>query len=425
MVGVLLALCALFSLVTIRDEPLRGASAARAVLALAGEGARIVVVARPGADGDAFASAFGVQETGHATVVEVVRGDPPEVRARLEQLAGTFDAVATTSDVAAWPVFDALGLRADRAPRVLAAPSVRRSAFLNRQNLGNVLNQIAVIGVLAVGMTIVIITGGIDLSVGSLIALSSVLTAYLVRSLGGSDASAGAMIGASLAAILGSSLIGAGSGAMVTRLGLPPFIATLGVMQIASGLAFMAARGQTIYEVPRGFDWLGQRASILGIPNAVVLMLAVYAVGHVVLARTVLGRYFYAVGGNRDAARFAGVPVLRVLLLAYAISGLTAGIGGVITASMLTSGAGTYGQSYELFAIAAVVVGGTSLSGGEGRMLGTLVGALVIAVIQNAMNLTGVESYTQKVVLGAVILGAVGADRLRRHGWSTLKGVAA
>jgi len=156
------------------------------------------------------------------------------------------------------------------------------------------------------------------------------------------------------------------------------------------------------------------------LPNAVLLMALLYAAAHFMMARTVLGRYVYAVGGNAEAARLSGVPVKKVLLFAYTLCGALAGLGGIIMASQLKSGAPTYGQMYELYVIAAVVVGGTSLSGGEGKVLGTLIGAFIIAVIQNGMNLTGVESYTQKVVLGLVILGAVLLDILKRRGWQWL-----
>jgi ribose transport system permease protein len=151
------------------------------------------------------------------------------------------------------------------------------------------------------------------------------------------------------------------------------------------------------------------------VPNAVVLMLLLYGLAHILMSRTTLGRYLYAVGGNREAAHLSGVPVDRVLLFAYVACAVLAGLGGVIMASQLKSGSPTYGGMYELYVIAAVVVGGTSLRGGEGSMLGTLVGAFIIAVIQNGMNLTNVESYTQKVVLGLVILGAVLLDRFRHR----------
>jgi len=146
-------------------------------------------------------------------------------------------------------------------------------------------------------------------------------------------------------------------------------------------------------------------------------MLLLYALAHEVMSRMTLGRYIYAVGGNREAARLSGVPVKRVLLLVYTLSGALAGLGGIVLASQLKSGAPTYGLMYELYVIAAVVVGGASLSGGEGRVFGTLIGAFIIAVIQNGMNLTGIDPYTQKVVLGLVILGAVTLDRVKKLGW--------
>jgi ribose/xylose/arabinose/galactoside ABC-type transport system permease subunit len=208
---------------------------------------------------------------------------------------------------------------------------------------------------------------------------------------------------------------GLASGLFVTAFRLPPFIATLGMMQVASGVAYLLAGGQSIYDIPDGFTWLG-RGRTLGVPNAVGLMLAVYLVGHLVMAHTVVGRYLYAVGGNAEAARLSGVRVPWVLLFAYVVSGTLSGVGGVVVASQLKAGGPSYGQMYELYAIAAVVVGGTSLAGGSGRILGTLIGVLIMSVIQNGMNLTGVESYLQKVVLGLVVLAAVTIDMARQDG---------
>jgi ribose transport system permease protein len=265
-------------------------------------------------------------------------------------------------------------------------------------------------------MTIVIITAGIDLSVGSLIAFSAVLAALLIRDFaGGVAAGAGGLIACGLAAIAACGLVGAFSGTMITRFGIPPFIVTLGMMLVASGLAYLLARGQSVYQLPDSFVWLGRGTGPFGLPIAVLLMLALYFAAHVLMSRMPLGRYFYAVGGNREAAMLSGIPINRVLLVAYTFSGLLAGVGGVVMASQLKSGSPTYGQMYELYVIAAVVVGGTSLSGGSGKMFGTLIGAFIIAVIQNGMNLTNVESYTQKVVLGFVILGAVLLDRVKRR----------
>ena len=204
---------------------------------------------------------------------------------------------------------------------------------------------------------------------------------------------------------------------MITVFGIPPFIVTLAMMLVGSGLAYLLAAGQSIYQLPDSFVWLGRGADFLHLPNAVLLMLVLYGLAHILMSRMRIGRYLYAVGGNREAARLSGVPVRRVLLFAYIASALLAGLGGVIMASQLKSGSATYGNMYELYVIAAVVVGGTSLSGGEGKMFGTLIGALLIAVIQNGMNMTNVESYTQKVVLGLVILGAVLIDTLRHRSW--------
>ncbi|MDM7915969.1 MAG: ABC transporter permease, partial [Candidatus Eisenbacteria bacterium] len=301
---------------------------------------------------------------------------------------------------------------------VLVAPSYRWPTFLLPDNVRNIANQISVIAILAVGMTMVILTGGIDLSVGSLIALSAVVATGTIAHAGGADATGTVLLAGALAGILACGLTGLLSGLAITRFDVPPFIATLGMMQVASGLAYLLSAGRPIYQVPGRFVALGRGAEpVLGLPYAVLLMVALFAAAHLLMTRTVLGRHIYAVGGNAEASRLAGVRVRAVLLFVYTVSGLLAGLGGIVMASQLKSGAPTYGLSYELYVIAAVVVGGTSLSGGEGRILGTLVGAFIIAVIQNGMNLTNVESYTQKVVLGLVILGAVLLDRLKHRGW--------
>jgi ribose transport system permease protein len=317
-----------------------------------------------------------------------------------------------------WLVFSELSVDfpALGNPQVITARPYRWPNFLKSENLLNIANQIAVIAIIAIGMTMVIITAGIDLSVGSLIAFSAVLAAGFIRDYaGGLSATPLGMTLACIAAIAVCGIVGAFSGAMITRFGIPPFIVTLAMMLVGSGLAYILAKGQSIYQIPDSFVWLGRGADLFGLPNAVVLMVILYAIAHVVMTRMKLGRYLYAVGGNIEAARLSGVPVKRVLMFAYVASAVLAGLGGVVMASQLKSGSATYGNMYELYVIAAVVVGGTSLSGGEGRMLGTLVGAFTIAVIQNGMNLTNVESYTQKVVLGLVILGAVLLDKIRHR----------
>jgi ribose/xylose/arabinose/galactoside ABC-type transport system permease subunit len=195
---------------------------------------------------------------------------------------------------------------------------------------------------------------------------------------------------------------------------VPAFIATLGVMQVASGAAFKISAGESINAVPPSFNWLGLQATA-GLPHAVWLAFAVTLVAHVVMSQTVLGRHIYAAGSNPEAARFSGISLTRVRLVVFAACGALAGLGGVIVASQFTSGSPTYGQWAELDAIAAAVVGGTSLEGGRGTIFGTLVGALIIAVIRNGMNLIGIDPYMQKVWLGLVILAAVLLDRSNRQ----------
>ncbi|MHB8080397.1 MAG: ABC transporter permease [Candidatus Krumholzibacteriia bacterium] len=419
--------CVVFSVVTLREQQPDGAAAAAAVAArIAREApqATIVIVARPGEAGGRFAAALAARLGAAGRRTSVLQSDSPAaLRDALGRLGAAADGaggpvIATTADYA--PTVEGVlgGLPATAGARVLVPAPYRWPTFLLAENLRNVANQIAVIAIVAIGMTIVIITAGIDLSVGSLIAFAAVAVAWLIGRFGGEAASTGAMLLAgALAVVLGGG-VGAFSGLMITRFGVPPFIATLGMMQVASGVAYIVSRGKPIYEIPASFVTLGRGADPwLGVPYAVVLMLALYAAAHLVMSRTALGRHVYAVGGNPEAARLAGVRVKGVLMFAYVLCGALAGLGGVVTASQLKSGAPTYGLMYELYVIAAVVVGGTSLSGGEGRILGTLIGAFIIAVIQNGMNLTNVESYTQKVVLGLVILGAVLLDRLKQRGW--------
>ena len=413
MILVLLLLCAYFSVVTYSDQSPVGEAGAEQVAAelqKLRETPLVFIAAGSQPDDAAFAARLEREITANgARVVAVVQGEPKDAREALQQIAaagGTIDAIACTQSAGAWLVF--ADLSAD-LPR-----SYRWPNFLKTENLLNIANQIAIIAIIAIGMTMVIITGGIDLSVGSLLALSAVLAARFIRDFaGGVNASVGGMVLACLLAMVLSGVVGAFSGFMITRFRIPPFIVTLAMMLVGSGLAYTLADGQSIYQLPDSFIWLGRNADLFSLPNAVVLMLILYAMAHVLMSRMKLGRYLYSVGGNSEAARLSGVPVQRVLMFAYIASALLAGLGGVIMASQLKSGSATYGNMYELYVIAAVVVGGTSLSGGEGKMLGTLIGAFTIAVIQNGMNLTNVESYTQKVVLGLVILGAVLVDRLR------------
>ena len=426
MLAVLILLGVVFSGLTLEEQPATDATSARRVAQairrqIPGD-ARVLVAVRPTPEDGMLADALRREITAAGMeVADVVRGEPQTVRASLERIAaagGRIDAVAATERTSSWlvltemkEIFPSLG-----SPPIFVPESYRWPTFLKRDNLLNIANQIAVIAIMAIGMTMVIITGGIDLSVGSLAALSAVTAARLIRDhAGGVEASMVGMVFACIAAIGLCGLLGGLSGALITLFDIPPFIVTLAMMLVASGLAYLASAGQSIYQIPESFIWLGRGTGLFGLPHAVVLMLLLYAAAHVLMSQTVLGRYLYAVGGNREAARLSGVPVRRVLLLAYVACGLLAGLGGVIMASQLKSGSPTYGTMYELYVIAAVVVGGTALSGGEGKILGTLIGAFIIAVIQNGMNLTNIESYTQKVVLGLVILAAVLVDRVRHR----------
>ncbi len=427
MVVVLALLCAFFSFATYTEQHPTGADAARrlasSITGQFGKFARVLIAVPNQPDAVAFAETLQTELTrAGATVVATVKGEPKDARATLQAAAsaGKLDVIACTQASAAWLVFAELAtdFPALGSPRVLQPQTYRWPNFLKRDNLLNIANQIAVIAIVAIGMTMVIIAGGIDLSVGSLIALAAVLAALFIRDFAGAQqATALGMTLACFAAILIAGGAGAVSGAMVTVFHLPPFIVTLAMMLVASGAAYLLTHGQSVYQVPDSFVWLGRGADAFRLPNAVLLMALLYVAAHLVMSRTVLGRWLYAVGGNRQAARFSGVPVRRVLFLSYVVSGLLAGLGGVVLASQLKSGSPTFGQMYELYVIAAVVVGGASLNGGTGRMFGTLIGALIIAVIQNGMNLMNVESYTQKVVLGLVILGAVMLDLLRHRGW--------
>lgn len=427
MVFVLLLLCAYYSWVTYDEQHPVGVGGGRQladeVAAQFGPGSRVLIVTRDSQEDVLFADTLRARLVAAGfVVVETVKGQPADARQSLERIARggeRLDVIACNPITATWTVLEDLGSKfpALAQTKVVKPRSYYWPNFLKADNLLNVANQIAVIAIIAIGMTMVIITAGIDLSVGSLIALSAVVATLFIRDLAGADqASALGMFLSSLAAIAICGAVGLFSGLMVTFFAIPSFIVTLGMMLVASGLAYIFAKGQSIYQVPDSFVWLGRGAD-LGLPNAVLLMIILYALAHVVMTRMTLGRYLYAIGGNPEAARLSGVPIKRVLLFVYALSGALAGLGGIITASQLKSGSPTYGQMYELYVIASVVVGGTSLAGGEGKVLGTLIGAFIIAVIQNGMNLTGVESYTQKVVLGLVILAAVLLDMLKKRGW--------
>ncbi len=314
-----------------------------------------------------------------------------------------------------------LGLVAGLAILLTIVNAATHGDFLRPGNVTNVLRQIAVNAILATGQTFVIITAGIDLSVGSLIALTGVLMA---GTMSGHPSVAAGLALAIVVGVGAGGLAGFVNGWPVVKFGLPPFITTLAMLEIARGLAFMYTNGQPI-EIDNGaFNFigggfilpaLGRLLNIPGVPMPVIVMLLVVLAGNYVLTQTRFGRYVYAIGGNEEAARLSGVNVFGVKLGVYVMSGALAGLASLLLAARLNSGIPQSGQGYELQSIAAVVVGGTSLMGGRGSIGGTFVGALLIGVLYNIMNLLGVQSYAQEVVLGAVILIAVLLDQLRRQ----------
>jgi ribose/xylose/arabinose/galactoside ABC-type transport system permease subunit len=276
-------------------------------------------------------------------------------------------------------------------------------AFLSFDNLANVALSIAVIGIMAVGMTFVILTGGIDLSIGSVVALAGVCAAMATVQ---TDS---ALIGFALAIFVGI-LFGVFNGTFVAYFKVPPFVVTLAVLTIARGLAFLLAEGRSIGNLPASFSWLG-KSSLFGIPLSVLLMLSTFAAGWFILRHTTFGRYVYAIGGNSEAAFLAGLNVKGVTFWVYVLNGLLVGIAAVALASRLGAGVPNSGLQYELDVIAAVVVGGTSLAGGRGSVVTTLLGAIFIGVLNNGLNLRGTDPYLQKIWLGVVILAAVLFDR--------------
>lgn len=426
---VLLGLGVLFSALTFKQQQPSGAEAASQFLSSiqSGSNGSWIAVAGNGPQEDAFAEkveSFRTSNPAMAGNILVVRSTPQDARRELEKRDQALTegqpapvlTIALSPDSSQWKLFENIENKFPKLkPAVVAPKSYYWPNFLKQENLLNIANQIVVIAVISVGMTLVIIAGGIDLSVGSLIALSAVLATRLIRDYGGGEfASVTAMVGCSLAAILVCAFAGAVSGGLVAWFDIPPFIATLAMMLVTSGFAYLLSQGQSIDQIPQGYVWLG-RGAIVGIPNAIALMFALYLIAHVFMTQMMYGRCVYAIGGNREAARLSGINVPLIVVSTYILCGALAGLGGILMASQLKSGAPTYGAMYELYVIAAVVVGGTSLRGGEGRVIGTLIGALIIAVIQNGMNLTGIESYTQKVVFGVVILGAVMIDHWRRR----------
>lgn len=282
--------------------------------------------------------------------------------------------------------------------------------FLTVSNLLNVAQQTSINAIVAAGMTYVIISGGIDLSVGSMVALAGVVL--------GTALQAGQPLPIALAlALTVGAAGGLANGALVSWGGLPPFIVTLGMMSVARGAALLITEGRPVSGFDAGFRSIAT-GTVAFTPSPIVVMAGVYLAAHLVLTRTVFGRYVYAIGGNEEATRLSGVNVRFHKMMIYGVAGLTSAVAAVVLTARLNSAQPIAGMMYELDAIAATVIGGTSLMGGSGSLGGTLIGAFIMGVLRNGLNLLGVSSFLQQIVIGAVIVGAVLVDTVltRRRG---------
>ncbi|NPV52014.1 MAG: ABC transporter permease [Firmicutes bacterium] len=286
--------------------------------------------------------------------------------------------------------------------------------FFTEKNIMNVLRQTSINGLLSIGMTFVILTGGIDLSVGSILAFAGIVGASFSSSaftaLGNHIYPAQFSFFISL--LVGITL-GLVNGACIAKWKIPPFVMTLGMLSMARGLTYIYTDGMPIPNIHKDFLVIGQ-GQIFSIPVPVIIFILVTCIAWVVLYKTRFGRYVYAVGGNEKSAKLSGINTRQVILLVYAISGLLSALGGLILTARTTAGLPQAGVSYELDAIAAVVIGGTSLSGGQGTLVGTFFGALIMGVINNGLDLLGVSSYFQQLIKGAIIVVAVLLDSLQK-----------
>jgi ribose transport system permease protein len=272
--------------------------------------------------------------------------------------------------------------------------------FLTQNNILNILRQVSINGIIAVGMTFVILTSGIDLSVGSVMAYSGTMMVGAMVNLGFNP-----VLAIVTALVLGV-VFGLLNGFLISYAKMPPIIVTLAMMEIPRGLALLYTGGYPLSGLPQGFSFIG-RGYVLGIPTPVLIMLFVYLVAHVFLNYLPLGRYIYAIGGNEEAVRLSGIKVRKYKTIAYIISGITAAISGIVITSRLMSGQPMAGEGFELDAIASVVLGGTDINGGRGSIVGTLIGALIMGVLSNGLNLLGVSPYVQRVFKGLIILFAI------------------
>jgi ribose transport system permease protein len=285
--------------------------------------------------------------------------------------------------------------------------SIASPHFLTSTNLSSVVRQTAVINIMALGMTMIIIAGGIDLSVGSILALGGLLGTMSMEK--GLSIPAGVFVGIAAGLVCGFT-----NGLLTTRLRIEPFIVTLGTLGIVRGLTLIISNGLPVHRIPQQFSFLGE-GTVLGVPFVLWILVACALMTHFLLENTRLGRYAFAIGSNKEAAIYAGIPVAFHTTAVYAIGGALTGLAGMIEASRLMTGQPTAGQGYELQAIAAVVIGGGSLHGGEGSVVGTLIGAFIMGLLSNGSDLLGVSPYLQQAIIGAVIILAVTVDEFRKR----------
>jgi ribose/xylose/arabinose/galactoside ABC-type transport system permease subunit len=279
--------------------------------------------------------------------------------------------------------------------------------FFSSENILNILRQVAVVGIVAVGMTFVILTGGIDLSVGSIIGIASVCTAKLM--LGGMPVYFAVALTLAMC-----TLFGLFNGIIVNELFIPPLVATLGTMTAVRGVAFIISGGLPVFGFSNSLSFLGQ-GYLWMIPIPVIVMAVTFALGYLLLDATRFGRYVYGVGGNEEATRLSGIGVKTIKALVYTISGLLSGVAGIVLLSRINSGQPKAGQGYEMDVITAVVIGGVSISGGEGNIILVVAGVLIMGVLSNGMILLNINEYVQWVVKGLVLLAAVGFDRVSQQ----------
>jgi inositol transport system permease protein len=303
---------------------------------------------------------------------------------------------------------------------MLIVASILSPAFLSPTNLINVVRQMSVVGLIALGVTGVIVSAGIDLSSGSVVGLSAVVAASLAQL---PDYAAAYYKGlnlpvfvAVLAACAVGGLVGLLNGGLVAKTRIPPFIATLGTLTTIRGLAYLYTGGRPVSDLTDDYNFIGQ-GDFLGIPVPILILVIMAIITHVLYSQTKFGKYIYAIGGNEQAARVSGINVSKYKMLMYVYAGLLSGLAGLVVSARIGSGQSGQGVGYELDAIAAAVIGGASLSaGGIGTVAGTIVGALIIGVLNNILDLTNVSAYWQQIVKGCIIVGAVIIDQLKHHG---------